>query len=409
MEGEQTDDVWGVIDFTPNTDFPDIRNICLIHSNNGTCMIIPREDDKVRLYIQLDSKNVADASTIRVNKSQTSPLQLFDVARKSFHPYTFQTPEFFDWWTVYIVGQRVASKFSVGERVFIVGDACHTHSPKAGQGMNASMNDSHNLAWKLTHVLRGWAKLPLLKTYELERRKFAQDLIGFDKHFAKLFAGKPRTEENQDGISHEFFLKIFQTFGGFTSGIGICYTDSLITDTQHQSYATNLVIGQRVLPQVFLRAADCRPFEIQDLLPSDARFKLILFIGDTSDSSQLGTINKFASELDGVLGKLAPSGQISTMFDILVICSDTKTSIRLGYQKLPPLLRSHWSRVFIDDKDLKGASGGDGYKNYGIDSQTGAIVVVRPDGYVGTVSPLDKIGDINTYFGSFAIGREPSK
>lgn len=31
-----------------------------------------------------------------------------------------------------IVGQRVASKFSVNERVFIAGDACHTHSPKAG-------------------------------------------------------------------------------------------------------------------------------------------------------------------------------------------------------------------------------------------------------------------------------------
>ena len=80
------------------------------------------------------------------------------VATKSFQPYTFQTPEFFDWWTVYIgtcqitssrfyirvfefiypknvlssVGQRVASKFSVEDRLFIVGDACHTHSPKAG-------------------------------------------------------------------------------------------------------------------------------------------------------------------------------------------------------------------------------------------------------------------------------------
>jgi len=334
---------------------------------------------------------------------------LFDVARKSFQPYTFQTPEFFDWWTVYIVGQRVASKFSVEDRLFIVGDACHTHSPKAGQGMNASMNDSHNLAWKLTHVLRGWAKLSLLKTYELERRKFAQDLINFDKQFAKLFSGKPRTEENQDGVSHEFFLKIFQTFGGFTSGIGICYTDSLITDTQHQSYAKNLVIGQRVLPQVILRAADCRPFEIQDLLPSDARFKIILFIGDTSDSRQLGIINDLANELDGVLGKLAPSGRIFTMFDILAVCSDTKISIRLGYKKLPLLIRSHWSRVFIDDKDLQGTSGGDGYKNYGIDNKTGAIVIVRPDGYVGMISPLDKISDIDVYFGSFAISRNFSK
>jgi phenol 2-monooxygenase (NADPH) len=120
MEGEQTEYVWGVIDFTPDTDFPDIRNKCVIHSNNGTCMIIPREDDKVRLYIQLDSINTADPSTIRVDKSRMSPLQLFDVcihvffcgisthlfleqvAQKSFYPYTFQIPDKFDWWTVYI-------------------------------------------------------------------------------------------------------------------------------------------------------------------------------------------------------------------------------------------------------------------------------------------------------------------
>lgn len=141
---------------------------------------------------------------------------------------------------------------------------------------------------------------------------------------------------------------MFQTFGGFTSGIGICYTDSLITNTQHQSYAKNLVIGQRVLPQVFLRAADSRPFEIQDLLPSDARFKIILFTGDTSNSTQLVTINGLASGLDDVLRKSAPSGDIFTMFDILAICSDNRTSIRLGYGKLPLLLRSHWSRYVFD-------------------------------------------------------------
>lgn len=62
------------------------------------------------------------------------------------------------------VGQRVASQFSVHERVFIAGDACHTHSPKAGQGMNASMNDTHNLIWKLCYALRGWADMSLLKT-----------------------------------------------------------------------------------------------------------------------------------------------------------------------------------------------------------------------------------------------------
>lgn len=95
MEGEQTEYVWGVIDFTPDTDFPDIRNKCVVHSNNGTCMVIPREGDKVRLYIQLDSKNGADTSTMkRVDKSQMSAHKLLDVRNPQeleYHPLTFNS------------------------------------------------------------------------------------------------------------------------------------------------------------------------------------------------------------------------------------------------------------------------------------------------------------------------------
>ena len=67
------------------------------------------------------------------------------------------------WWSVYEIGQRLCDKFDdVPEeevatrlpRVFIAGDACHTHSPKAGQGMNVSMQDAFNLGWKLAAVLR---------------------------------------------------------------------------------------------------------------------------------------------------------------------------------------------------------------------------------------------------------------
>jgi hypothetical protein len=67
------------------------------------------------------------------------------------------------WWSVYEIGQRLCDKFDdvpdedVAQRlprVFIAGDACHTHSPKAGQGMNVSMQDGFNLGWKLASVLR---------------------------------------------------------------------------------------------------------------------------------------------------------------------------------------------------------------------------------------------------------------
>ncbi|TFK71665.1 hypothetical protein BDN72DRAFT_427817 [Pluteus cervinus] len=405
MEGEQTDDVWGVVDIVPDTDFPDIRNRCVVHSNNGSCMIIPREGDKARIYVQLNDKSAVDSESGRVDKGRIGPEQLLEVARKSFHPYTFSAATEISWWTIYIVGQRVASRFSVHERVFIAGDACHTHSPKAGQGMNASMNDGHNLAWKLAQVIRGWADMTLLETYELERRKYARDLIEFDKKFAKLFTGKPRTEKNQDGVSHDAFIGIFQKFGGFTSGIGIHYQPSLIVNTTHQSLAKGLAIGQRMIPHTVIRAADSRPYDIQDLLPADSRFKILLFTGDASQSNQLAQVQALSEELDrpsSFLHRYTPSGNPFSTFDMLSICATKKEDFDLN--NLPRLLRYHWSKVLLDDTntDLNSKQESKVAHDFGI-SPAGAIVVVRPDGYIGTIAPLSRQGieHLDEYFASF--------
>ena len=58
-------------------------------------------------------------------------------------------------------------------------------------------------------------------------------------------------------------------------------------------------------------------------------------------------------------------------------------------------------RVFYDDVDEHGRSGGGGYAKYGIDPHLGAIVVVRPDGYVGIVTGLNGVEDLNAYFDGF--------
>jgi len=54
--------------------------------------------------------------------------------------------------------------------VFLAGDAAHIHSPAGGQGMNTGMQDAVNLAWKLAMVQRGDGKaVPLLDSYSQER------------------------------------------------------------------------------------------------------------------------------------------------------------------------------------------------------------------------------------------------
>ena len=83
-------------------------------------MVIPREGDKVRLYIQLSDKQVVDPATGRVDKNRVSPDHLlqveifscipsrhrslsfnFQAAKKILKPYTIVAREV-DWWTIYI-------------------------------------------------------------------------------------------------------------------------------------------------------------------------------------------------------------------------------------------------------------------------------------------------------------------
>ncbi|KIK52338.1 hypothetical protein GYMLUDRAFT_49956 [Collybiopsis luxurians FD-317 M1] len=407
MEGEQTDYVWGVVDLVPETDLPDIRNKCAIHSNNGSCMVIPREGDKVRLYIQLDGKDVIDSNG-RVDKAKAGPEMILNAARKTLHPFTIQTPDSFDWWTIYIIGQRVAERYSLHDRVFIAGDACHTHSPKAGQGMNASMQDSYNLAWKLAHVLRGTAHRSLLRTYQFERRQYAQDLISFDKKFAKLFSGKPYSELNIDGVSHAEFLQAFQTFGGFTSGLGVQYAASDIIVMKNQHLAKNVPIGRRLSPRPLIRAADSRPVDLHDYLASDTRFKLFVFTGDTHDPHQMAKVETFANALipnptsessSSFFAGFSSLQALRTVFDIVPISSERKQTIK--YNALPNALWEHWSKVLVDAVDMTGKIGGKVYESLGIDAG-GVVIAVRPDGYVATIAPLDgAAADLGSFFSTF--------
>lgn len=115
--------------------------------------------------------------------------------------------------------------------------ACHTHSPKAGQGMNVSMMDSYNLAWKLAHSIIGLTPqqpgVPdaVLATFSAERVDVARQLIQFDTTFSHLFSGKISSDSSNGGLSHEEFLKVFREGSGFTSGCGLQYQPSTIVKT----------------------------------------------------------------------------------------------------------------------------------------------------------------------------------
>ena len=167
LHGDSANHAWGVMDVLAVTDFPDIRCKCLIQSaHEGSIIVIPREGGYlVRLYVELAKLDAGE----RVATRNITLDELVAKAQRILHPYTFEAKEV-PWWSVYEIGQRLTDKFDdvpSGEAareapreaarlpsVFIAGDACHTHSAKAGQGMNVSMQDAFNLGWKLVSVLR---------------------------------------------------------------------------------------------------------------------------------------------------------------------------------------------------------------------------------------------------------------
>lgn len=80
-----------------------------------------------------------------------------------------------------------------------------------------------NLAWKVASVVKGHADRSILKTYEAERKKIAQDLIAFDRKFSRLFSGRPAKDVmDAEGISMEEFKDAFQKGNLFASGTGKC-------------------------------------------------------------------------------------------------------------------------------------------------------------------------------------------
>ena len=92
-----------------------------------------------------------------------------------------------NWFSTYRVHHRVADRFR-HDRVFLLGDAAHIHSPVGGQGMNTGIGDAMNLGWKLAAVLQGRAEAAILDSYEPERIAFARKLVQTTDRLFQLVA-----------------------------------------------------------------------------------------------------------------------------------------------------------------------------------------------------------------------------
>lgn len=391
LTGDQANHAWGVMDVLAKTDFPDIRTKCAIQSNaGGSILLIPREGGHLfRMYVDL-GEVPADGS----NDVRNTPIeQIIEKANDILTPYTLDVRNV-AWHSVYEVGHRLTDRFDDVEdpgserlpRVFITGDACHTHSAKAGQGMNVSMQDGFNLGWKLGYVLSGRSPATLLSTYSAERQVVAKNLIDFDKQWSTMMAKRP--EEFEDpGELEAFYARTIEFPAGFMTE----YAPSMIiNDAKHQTLATGFPVGKRFKSAMVSRVCDGNPLQLGHQARADGRWRLYVF-ADTALAGEDSATQRLAEWLerssDSPLNVALPGGAWVDWFDIKVIYQQHHEDVsinqvpRVFKPEVGPFELVNLENVFgiAPDEDIFDARG---------INRDGAIVVVRPDQYVADVLAL---------------------
>ncbi|KAL2195347.1 FAD binding domain-containing protein [Corynascus similis CBS 632.67] len=400
MVGDSSDAVWGVMDIYPRTDFPDIRKKCVINSGAGSILIVPREGDSmVRFYTELPAGT-------KVSDVSLESLQAH--ARKVFRPYSMDFAETF-WWSAYAIGQRRADYFHRAHRVFLTGDACHTHSPKAGQGMNVSLQDGHNMGWKLGMVLRGLARPELVETYVLERERTATELIDFDHAFTKLFNSKYRQENH---VSPQQVAEQFVKAGRYTAGQAVRYDPSAITVVTESDIAANLTVGMAFKSAQVVRFCDAKAMQLVKAMPADGQWYVVVFAGNVSRPEVAERLKKVAGSLDRIAQLFTPSGAYpdSVIDRVLVLACDRK---QVEQHEIPTFftpVTGKWgmkclTKVFADEESYNSGHG-HAYKAYGVHPENGAVVVVRPDHYVAKVATLDDVDSLQQFFEGFMVSHQ---
>ena len=390
----------------------------------GTILIIPRERNLVRFYVPVQ---VVDSATNgRFDRTSITPDMIRARVQEILRPYTFDF-ETCDWWTAYQIGQRIAPVFAKGSRMFLAGDAVHTHSPKVGLGMNMSIQDGFNIGWKIALVAAGVANPAILDTYDPERHRLAEMLIDFDRHWAGHFTGGEKPPVEGGPSKTESMLKVvamFEDFAdGFTSFYGAGPLVWKFNDEEGPPEAHKLIAGERFPPAKLRKQVDGNTEWTTKVLKSDGRFRLVILAGDGRDETQkqrLSTLCAFLASSDQQ--KRSPLQRYTAIKDRFNSPVDVMTIHSAPWEKteffdFPEILRPSdpafgwkYEKIWCDDacawdRDCDGK----GYEKWGVDRVRGAMLIVRPDQYIGWVGELEDVEGMMRYLDGILVRYPPSE
>jgi 2-polyprenyl-6-methoxyphenol hydroxylase-like FAD-dependent oxidoreductase len=242
------------------------------------------------------------------------------------------------WTAVFRIHRREAGQFR-RDRVFLLGDAAHIHSPVGGQGMNMGIQDAFNLAWKLSLVIGKYGDPKLLDSYEAERKPVDEAVIRQTDRATRLVS----LHGTVTRFVRDHMMSLLTRVPGFEermgeaiSGIAVNYRHSTIVE-DHGAGAAGPAAGDRAPDAPLVAAAGGASRRLYELFAEHRH--LLLLLGDPAEGR-------------------------------------------------PPALPRYPERVFAAYQIVPpGTSGGDYVDRDGIVAQrygsAPAAYLIRPDGYVG--------------------------
>ncbi|TFK91537.1 hypothetical protein K466DRAFT_541543 [Polyporus arcularius HHB13444] len=291
-----------------------------------------------------------------------------DIVFKSFTGLSYWKPK-----------MRMVNKMSEG-RVFICGDAAHVHSPTGGQGLNTSVGDAFNIAWKLALVCKGLASRGLLRTYQIERLPVIAHMLaatsdlytqltniqpdGGPASSGKGSSGWRNNALRQLEINYRWSPVVFDARG--MNGLD----ENALKAHGYQGY-----------PGEPVRAGDRAP-EAPALVDAFGKETSLFEIFKPNTHTVLVFSPTHAGE-SGVQ-EVAAAAQASPLASV------TQTLV-LGRDGVPPAIDG--AKAYHDKE-------GHAYKAYGVDVRVLTVVVVRPDGYIGAF--VNDVDGLQTYISRIA-------
>ena len=253
------------------------------HSNDrGLAFIVPFDDGSHRI-VTIDRKYQ--------NQSKKRQLDLVELQESISaileKPVYLSQPKWLSRWGSEL---RLAPRYQIG-RVFIAGDAAHTHSPAGGQGMNTGIQDGFNLGWKLAFAVKGELPQSLLNTYDRERHQIGSQILRTSDLLLRSLLLRQRLLRQMRELIFRIFIPlpfVQRKLAENLSGLGISYQTG-----------EGKLAGKRI-PDMELMSVKRERVRLYELLRFPG-YTLILFISPNQAQSQRKQIEQILENGDEML------------------------------------------------------------------------------------------------------------